>query len=79
VTSTLISRGGQGAGALPRNAPGSRAGVAQQALAGEPEPDAEERRDPAADLTPEDLVLKDEPKPREKRRRPRNRRHGRSR
>ena len=29
--------------------------------------------------TPEDLVLKDEPKPREKRRRPRNRRHGRSR
>ena len=28
---------------------------------------------------PEDLVLKDEPKRREKRRRPRNRRHGRSR
>jgi SecD/SecF fusion protein len=38
-----------------------------------------EQRDPAADLTPEDLVLKDAPKPREKRRRPRNRRHGRSR
>ncbi|HTR72874.1 MAG TPA: protein translocase subunit SecF, partial [Solirubrobacteraceae bacterium] len=36
-------------------------------------------RDPAADLTPEDLVLKDVPKPREKRRRPRNKRHGRSR
>jgi SecD/SecF fusion protein len=37
-------------------------------------------RDPAADLTPEDLVLKDTPKPREKRsRRPRNKRHGRSR
>jgi len=36
-------------------------------------------RDPAADLTPEDLVLKEEPKRREKRRRPRNRRHGRSR
>ncbi len=36
-------------------------------------------RDPAADLTPEDLVMKDDPKPREKRRRPRNRRHGRSR
>ncbi|HEX4563971.1 MAG TPA: protein translocase subunit SecF, partial [Solirubrobacteraceae bacterium] len=36
-------------------------------------------RDPAADLTPEDLVLKDSPKAREKRRRPRNRRHGRSR
>ncbi len=36
-------------------------------------------RDPAADLTPEDLVLKEEPKRREKTRRPRNRRHGRSR
>jgi len=40
---------------------------------------ASEQRDPAADLTPEDLVLKDQPKPRDKRRRPRNRRHGRSR
>ncbi|MGO9249687.1 MAG: protein translocase subunit SecD [Solirubrobacteraceae bacterium] len=37
------------------------------------------KRDPAADLTPEDLVLKDTPKPREKRRRSRNKRHGRSR
>jgi hypothetical protein len=36
-------------------------------------------RDPAADLTPEDLVLKEPAKPREKRRRPRNKRHGRSR
>jgi SecD/SecF fusion protein len=36
-------------------------------------------RDPAADLAPEDLVLKDPPKAREKRRRPRNRRHGRAR
>jgi len=60
------------------------AGVAQRAPVAEPEKDAEERRnrvdavDPAADLTPEDLVLKDEPKP-QKRRRPRNRRHGRSR
>ena len=44
-----------------------------------PSRDVEERRDPAADLAPEDLVLKDEPKRREKRRRPRNRRHGRSR
>jgi SecD/SecF fusion protein len=35
--------------------------------------------DPAADLEPEDLVLKDQPKRREKSRRPRNRRHGRSR
>ena len=40
---------------------------------------ARPERDPAADLTPEDLVLKDAPKPRAKRRRPRNRRHGRSR
>ena len=45
--------------------------VAQRPPAAEPEPDAEEHRDPAADLTPEDLVLKDEPKRREKRRRPR--------
>jgi SecD/SecF fusion protein len=53
--------------------------VAQRAPAAEPEPDPAELRDPAADLAPEDLVLKDEPKRREKRRRPRNRRHGRSR
>jgi SecD/SecF fusion protein len=68
----------------------SRAGVAQRAgTAGTPDGDGAatvERkrppeRDPAADLTPEDLVLKEAPKPREKprRRRPRNRRHGRSR
>ncbi len=36
-------------------------------------------RDPAADLTPEDLVLKDQPSRRAKPRRPRNRRHGRAR
>jgi SecD/SecF fusion protein len=42
-------------------------------------PPAAPERDPAADLTPEDLVLKEEPKRREKSRRPRNRRHGRSR
>jgi SecD/SecF fusion protein len=36
-------------------------------------------RDPAADLTPEDLVLKDEPGSARKPRRPRNRRHGRAR
>jgi SecD/SecF fusion protein len=58
-------------------------GVAQRPAAAKPEDPAEHRNrvdavDPAADLTPEDLVLKDEPK-REKRRRPRNRRHGRSR
>ena len=33
-----------------------------------------QERDPAADLAPEDLVLKDEPKPRQRNRRPRNRR-----
>jgi SecD/SecF fusion protein len=57
------------------------AGVAQRAPApaAEPEPEPPGRRDPAADLTPEDLVLKDEPKPKDKRRRPRNKRHGRSR
>jgi SecD/SecF fusion protein len=36
-------------------------------------------RDPAADLTPEDLVLKDDPKKRDRAKRPRNKRHGRSR
>jgi SecD/SecF fusion protein len=45
-------------------------------LVREIEPEIAERpgRSPAADLTPEDLVLKEPPKPR----RPRNRRHGRS-
>jgi len=38
----------------------------------------ESAHESAADLTPEDLVMKDDPKPREKRnRRPRNRKHGR--
>ncbi len=45
----------------------------------EPEPEPTAERDPAADLTPEDLVLKDKAKPRQKTRRPKNRRHGRSR
>ncbi|MFI4984998.1 MAG: protein translocase subunit SecD [Gemmatimonadales bacterium] len=54
-------------------------GVAQRTPVSEPEEEIVEQRDPAADLAPEDLVLKDEPKRREKRRRPRNRRHGRSR
>ncbi|MGH2832498.1 MAG: protein translocase subunit SecF, partial [Solirubrobacteraceae bacterium] len=35
--------------------------------------------DPAADLTPEDVVLKDDSKRRERSKRPRNRRHGRNR
>jgi SecD/SecF fusion protein len=45
-------------------------------------PPAPSERDPAADLTPEDLVLKEDPKPRQKNRRAggrRNKRHGRSR
>jgi SecD/SecF fusion protein len=54
-------------------------GVAQRTPVAEPAEEVVEQRDPAADLAPEDLVLKDEPKPRDKRRRPRNRRHGRSR
>jgi SecD/SecF fusion protein len=55
----------------------SNASVAEQAP--EQPRSAAPQRDPAADLTPEDLVLKDDAKPREKRRRPRNKRHGRSR
>jgi SecD/SecF fusion protein len=39
----------------------------------------QDARDPAADLTPEDLVLKEAPKPRERTKRSRNKRHGRSR
>ncbi len=47
---------------------------------GEPMAGAATKRDPAADLTPEDLVMNKQPKPREKKpRRPRNKRHGRSR
>jgi SecD/SecF fusion protein len=56
---------------------GARAGVAQRSPT--VAPPAAPGRDPAADLAPEDLVLKDESKRREKSRRPRNRRHGRSR
>jgi SecD/SecF fusion protein len=55
---------------------GTRAGTAQRTT---PAPPAAPERDPAADLAPEDLVLKDDSKPRPKRRRQRNRRHGRSR
>jgi SecD/SecF fusion protein len=70
---------GEPAGTPPRKAGATRTGLAERAPAADPEQDVEERRDPAADLAPEDLVLKDEPKRREKRKRPRNRRHGRSR
>jgi SecD/SecF fusion protein len=65
---------GTGAGAQKPSRKSSRAGVAEQAPPAEPQPP---RRDPTADLTPEDLVLKDDPKPAPKRKRPRNKRHGR--
>jgi len=58
---------------------GRRRGAAGGNSTAAPAPPATPERDPAADLTPEDLVLKDDPKPRQKTRRPRNRRHGRSR
>jgi SecD/SecF fusion protein len=61
-------------------AAGRRAATkATAAPALEPAPDAPAERDPTADLEPEDLVLKEAPKQRAKNRRPRNRRHGRSR
>jgi SecD/SecF fusion protein len=68
-----------GARAGRRTAPSgsSGAGVAQQAPPVEPNEPKPPQRDPAADLTPEDLVLKDDPKPAPKRKRPRNKRHGR--
>ncbi|HLB21896.1 MAG TPA: protein translocase subunit SecD [Solirubrobacteraceae bacterium] len=64
-----------GRGSGRRRAPGGSAGteVAKQASPAKPEPP---QRDPAADLTPEDLVLKED-KPAPKRKRPRNKRHGR--
>ncbi len=59
-----------------RAASAARAGVAGT----KPKPKGKpEQRDPAADLAPEDLVLKEEPKQRQKNRRPRNKRHGRAR
>jgi len=45
----------------------------------EPPPAPQPQSDPSADLTPEDLVLKDAPKPRPKTKRTRNKRHGRAR
>ena len=70
VDAEVASPGGRGS---------ASSSVAQKPPRVEPEQEPQARRDPAADLTPEDLVLKDAPKSREKRRRPRNRRHGRSR
>jgi SecD/SecF fusion protein len=67
----------------PTPARGRRARTAETgATVAPPAPPAsspEGERDPAADLTPEDLVLKEDPKQRPKSRRPRNKRHGRSR
>ncbi len=70
----------------PTSGRGRRArGADASATAAPPAPPAsspETERDPTADLTPEDLVLKEDPKPRQKARRAgarRNKRHGRSR
>jgi SecD/SecF fusion protein len=89
---------GNGGGATPPPTPGrgrrarARASASEgSATAAPPAPPAaspesasppQGERDPAADLTPEDLVLKEEPKQREKSRRAsgrRNKRHGRAR
>jgi SecD/SecF fusion protein len=74
-----------GGGSSPSPSAGKAARGATAAPTQAPEREAEAEtevvpeRDPTADLTPEDLVLKEEPKPRPKSRRPKNRRHGRSR
>jgi len=60
----------------PARQGGRGAAVAQREETAAP---AAPARDPAADLTPEDLVLKEDPKERQKNRRPRNKRHGRAR
>ncbi len=70
------------AGAPPRRAAKGRPGKGRGETDGTATVERAPERDPAADLTPEDLVLKEDPKPREKRRRAggrRNKRHGRSR
>jgi SecD/SecF fusion protein len=68
-------------GGAPANQRSRRSRSAEaSATAPTPEPPVAPERDPAADLTPEDLVLKEDPKPRQKSRRAagrRNKRHGR--
>ncbi len=64
---------GAGTGTMPVGRTSSKA--PSGAAPAEPTPPSGPR-DPAADLTPEDLVLKEQPK---RQKRPRNRRHGRSR
>jgi SecD/SecF fusion protein len=72
-----------GSASQPTPGRGRRARAAESSATVAPPPPVESspqpERDPAADLTPEDLVLKEEPKRREKSRRQRNRRHGRAR
>jgi SecD/SecF fusion protein len=67
----------------PAGAPARGRTIAEPKPKRKPEPpleaDEAPERDPAADLAPEDLVLKEDPKPRPRKGRPRNRRHGRSR
>ncbi|HEY2766842.1 MAG TPA: protein translocase subunit SecD [Solirubrobacteraceae bacterium] len=72
---------GSAAGTLPaRDRP--RTGASSDAAdveQGKAQPAQDRSKDPAADLTPEDLVMKDESKSQRKKRGPRNRRHGRAR
>jgi len=66
--------------AAPRRA--RAAGTVEASAPAAPASSPKGERDPAADLTPEDLVLKEQPKARQKNRRAggrRNKRHGRSR
>src|SRR5580692_10721065 len=70
---------GAPAGGRGRRAHAAEAGATAAAPASAPASSPKGERDPTADLTPEDLVLKEESKQRPKPRRARNRRHGRSR
>jgi SecD/SecF fusion protein len=71
----------EGAAAERSTKVASRTAVAPPEPAPAPAPQAAPERDPAADLAPEDLVLKDAPKPRPKRRPSagKRRKHGRAR
>ncbi|HXC24171.1 MAG TPA: hypothetical protein VNU28_06270, partial [Solirubrobacteraceae bacterium] len=71
----VASRRERAAKATTKTGPREQVNGAEQLGGGEEEPVP---RDPTADLNPEDLVMKDPPK-QPKSRRPRNRRHGRSR
>jgi SecD/SecF fusion protein len=72
------SSNGEPAPSAPRGGRSARAGEGNATVAPPPAQPAASERDPAADLTPEDLVLKEPSKPRPKTRRTRNKRHGRS-